>query len=76
MWIMILIAALVAVAVIVVVRVVLIGRRATHGPQPEVVDPTAAVDEFPAPGEPSPHYPDGTPVPGSRDDRRRKRGEP
>ena len=28
-------------------------------------------DDFPAPGEPSPHRPDGRPVPGSRDDRHR-----
>lgn len=76
MWTVVLIAALVAVAVIVVVRVILVGRRPTHGPQPEVADASTAASEFPAPGEPSPHHTDGTPVVGSRDDRRRKRGEP
>lgn len=75
MWIALLVVAVVAVVLILLVRVILIGRRPTHGPQPEVTDPAAAADEFPAPGEPSPHYPDGSPVPGSRDDRRRKGAE-
>lgn len=75
MWTVVLIVALVAVAVIVVVRVILIGRRPTHGPQQEVADASTAAKEYPAPGEPSPCHADGSPVPGSRDDRQRKRGE-
>lgn len=72
MWTAIVIIAVVAVVVIVAVRLALVGRRPVHEPQPEVADPSDA-DEFPAPGEPSPHRPDGSPVPGSRDDRRRHR---
>jgi hypothetical protein len=32
-------------------------------------------DDFPDPGEPSPHRPDGRPIPGSRDDRHRHGAE-
>lgn len=72
MWIAWMIVGIVAVVVIIAVRAALVGRRSEHGRQPEVLDPERA--DFPAPGEPSPHRPDGRPVPGSRDDRRDKRG--
>lgn len=72
MWIAWLIIGILAVAAIIAVRVALAGRRSAHRPQPETVDPDNA--DFPAPGEPSPHRPDGRPIPGSRDDRRDKRG--
>jgi hypothetical protein len=74
MWVTWMIAGIFAVLVIVAVRAALVGSR-TGRPRPddqsEVTDPTET--EFPSVGEPSPHRPDGRPVPGSRDDRREKR---
>jgi hypothetical protein len=66
MWIAVTVIAIVCVALIIVVRLALVGRRPVHEPQPEVVDPADAADEFPQPGEPSPRRTDGSAVPGSR----------
>jgi hypothetical protein len=75
MWVTWMIAGIFAVLVIVAVRAALVGSRNGRprpDDQPEVADPHDAA-EFPSLGEPSPHRPDGRPVPGSRDDRREKR---
>lgn len=63
---------IVAVVVVIAIRVALVGRRRRPADQPEVMDPEHS--DFPRPGEPSPRRPDGSPVPGSREDRRNKRG--
>lgn len=75
MWFAIVIVAIICVVIIVAVRAALAGQRARHEPQPEAVDPAAAADEFPEPGEPSPRRADGSPPPGSRDDRAQKRAD-
>lgn len=72
MWTFIIIASLIAVLAIIAVRLALVRRTPTHEPQREVIDPSAA-EQFPEPGQESPHRPDGSPIPGSRDDRRAKR---
>jgi hypothetical protein len=71
-WTAIVIIAIISVILILAVRAALIGRRQVHEPEPVAVDPAEA-DRFPAPGEPAPRRADGSPVPGSRDDRVRKR---
>ncbi|CAN5419282.1 hypothetical protein BH23ACT3_BH23ACT3_19530 [soil metagenome] len=74
MWVAWMIVGIVAVLVIVAVRAALVGTRVGRprtDDQSEVTDPHET--EFPSVGEPSPHRPDGRPIPGSRDDRREKR---
>lgn len=75
MWFAIVVIAVVCVVIIIAVRAALAGQRSRHEPQPEAVDPTVAAEEFPAPGEPTPRRADGSPPPGSRDDRARKRAD-
>lgn len=70
MWTMLIVVAVLAAGGLLVARMVLAGRRPAHDAQAEPVDAESASDDFPAPGEPSPHRSDGRPIPGSRDDRR------
>jgi hypothetical protein len=74
MWTVLTVVAIVSVLMILAVRAALAGRPSRHEPQPTAVDPADA-DDFPRPGEPSPHRPDGRPIPGSRDDRSQKRAD-
>ena len=73
MWIAVVVFAVLAVAVLAVVFMVPAVRRSRGEPRHDVdvVDPDVAAHDLPQVGEPSPHRPDGSPVPGSRDDRER-----
>lgn len=66
---LLLIVALIGIVVVIGMYVSAQSRqRSKADTQPEVPG-GAQADEFPEPGEPSPHRADGRPVPGSREDR-------
>lgn len=61
--------ALIGIAVVVGMYVSAQSRRQPKADTQPEVPGGARPDEFPRPGEPSPHRADGSPVPGSREDR-------
>lgn len=73
MWIVVLVVSVLVVTGVFVFWLLPTVRRADGEPRhdEDVLDASDAAD-FPAIGEASPHKPDGRPVPGSRDDRRRR----
>ena len=64
-----LIVAIVGVFVVVGMYAASRPRRQPKADTQPAVPGGARADEFPEPGQSSPHRPDGTPVPGSREDR-------
>ena len=66
---LLIIVALIGIAVVVGMYISAQPRRKPKSESQPEVEGGARADEFPEPGAPSPHRADGSPVPGSRDDR-------
>ena len=66
---LLLIVALIGIAVVVGMYISAQSRQKPKSESQPEVPGGARPEEFPEPGEPSPHRADGSPVPGSREDR-------